>query len=93
MHLTGAIRIAEALDGWTIRFPVVDIKVSLNDGSYHDVDSSEMAFKIAGSMAIQEAMRRGGPVVLEPVMKVEVTTPGGIHGRRDRSAEREARQD
>ncbi|MEZ4522830.1 MAG: elongation factor G [Thermomicrobiales bacterium] len=68
--------IAEALEtGGPSGFPVVDIKVSLNDGSYHDVDSSEMAFKIAGSMAIQEAMRRGGPVVLEPVMKVEVTTP------------------
>ena len=51
------------------------MKVSLNDGSYHEVDSSEMAFKIAGSMAIQEAMRRGAPVVLEPVMKVEVVTP------------------
>jgi elongation factor G len=53
----------------------VDLKVSLVDGSYHDVDSSEMAFKIAGSMAIQEAMRRGGPVILEPVMKIEVVTP------------------
>src|SRR5690606_37937107 len=55
-------------------FPVVDAKVSLNDGSYHEVDSSEMAFKIAGSMAIQEALRRAGSVVLEPVMRVEVTT-------------------
>ena len=68
--------ISEALDtGGPAGFPVVDLKVSLIDGSYHDVDSSEMAFKIAGSMAIQEAMRRGGPVVLEPVMKVEVVTP------------------
>ncbi len=68
--------ISEAMDtGGPAGFPVVDVKVSLIDGSYHDVDSSEMAFKIAGSMAIQEAMRRGHPVVLEPVMKVEVVTP------------------
>ncbi len=68
--------IAEALDtGGPAGFPVVDIKVELIDGSYHDVDSSEMAFKIAGSMAIQDAMRRGHPVVLEPVMNVEVVTP------------------
>ena len=68
--------IEEALEtGGPAGFPVVDVKVSLNDGSYHEVDSSEMAFKIAGSMAIQEALRRAGSVVLEPVMKVEVTTP------------------
>jgi elongation factor G len=68
--------ISEAMDtGGPAGFPVVDVKVSLIDGSYHDVDSSEMAFKIAGSMAIQEAMRRAHPVVLEPVMKVEVVTP------------------
>ena len=68
--------ITEAMEtGGPAGFPVVDVKVSLNDGSYHEVDSSEMAFKIAGSMAIQEAMRRGHPVVLEPVMKVEVVTP------------------
>lgn len=68
--------IKEAMEtGGPAGFPVVDMKVSLDDGSYHDVDSSEMAFKIAGSMAIQEAMRRGHSVVLEPVMKVEVTTP------------------
>jgi len=68
--------IEEALNtGGPAGFPVVDVKVSLNDGSYHEVDSSEMAFKIAGSMAIQEALRRAGSVVLEPVMRVEVTTP------------------
>ncbi|CAN5682817.1 elongation factor G [soil metagenome] len=68
--------IVEAMEtGGPAGFPVVDLKVSLIDGSYHDVDSSEMAFKIAGSMAIQEAMRRGNPVVLEPVMRVEVVTP------------------
>jgi elongation factor G len=56
-------------------YPVVDVRVELIDGSYHDVDSSEMAFKIAGSMAFKEACRRAGPVLLEPVMDVEVVTP------------------
>ena len=54
---------------------MVDVRVELTDGSYHDVDSSEMAFKIAGSMAVQEAARRADPVLLEPVMAVEVVTP------------------
>jgi elongation factor G len=56
-------------------FPVVDIKVTLFDGSYHEVDSSEMAFKIAGSMGFKEAMRKASPALLEPIMKVEVVTP------------------
>jgi elongation factor G len=56
-------------------FPVVDIQATLYDGSYHDVDSSEMAFKIAGSMAFKEAMAKAKPVLLEPIMKVEVVTP------------------
>ena len=56
-------------------YPVIDIKVTLVDGSYHDVDSSEMAFKIAGSMAIQEAVTRASPVLLEPMMKIEVEAP------------------
>ena len=56
-------------------FPLVDIKVALYDGSYHDVDSSESAFKIAGSIALQEAAKRASPVILEPIMKVEVVTP------------------
>ena len=56
-------------------FPVVDVKVTLYDGSYHDVDSSEMAFKIAGSMCFKEAAGKARPVLLEPVMKVEVVTP------------------
>jgi elongation factor G len=56
-------------------YPVVDIKVTLFDGSYHEVDSSELAFKIAGSMAFKEGARRADPVLLEPIMKVEVVTP------------------
>jgi elongation factor G len=56
-------------------FPLVDIKVTLTEGSYHDVDSSEMAFKIAGSMALKEAARKADPALLEPVMSVEVVTP------------------
>ena len=66
----------EALEnGVKAGYPMVDVKVELVDGSYHDVDSSEMAFKIAGSMAIQEAARKANPVLLEPVMSVEVVTP------------------
>jgi elongation factor G len=61
-------------------YPVVDVRVTLVDGSYHDVDSSEMAFKIAGSMAIKEALRKSGPVLLEPVMSVEVVTPEDFMG-------------
>ena len=56
-------------------YPVVDVKVTLYDGSYHEVDSSEMAFKIAGSMCFKEGARRANPALLEPVMKVEVVTP------------------
>src|SRR5476651_2119795 len=56
-------------------YPVVDVKVTLFDGSFHDVDSNEMAFKIAGSMAFKEGAKRAKPVILEPIMKVEVTTP------------------
>ena len=56
-------------------YPVVDLKVTLIDGSFHEVDSNEMAFKMAGSMAFKEGVQRGGPVLLEPVMKVEVIAP------------------
>jgi elongation factor G len=61
-------------------YPVVDVKVSLYDGSYHEVDSSEMAFKIAGSMAFKEAMAKANPCLLEPIMKVVVTVPEDYMG-------------
>lgn len=68
--------IEEAMTGGVIAgFPLVDLKVALVDGSYHEVDSSEMAFKIAGSMAIKEAVRKASPVLLEPMMRVEVNSP------------------
>ena len=61
-------------------YPVVDIKAELYDGSYHDVDSSELAFSIAGSMALQEGVKKASPVLLEPVMKVVVVTPESFMG-------------
>ena len=68
--------VVEAMNNGVLAgYPVVDIKAKLYDGSYHDVDSSEMAFKIAGSMALQEGVRKADPVILEPVMKVNVITP------------------
>ena len=68
--------IQEALEAGVVAgYPVQDIKVTLYDGTYHEVDSSEMAFKIAGSMAIKKAMRAANPILLEPIFKVEVTTP------------------
>ena len=68
--------IEEALqNGPLLGFPIVDMKVKLYDGSYHEVDSSEMAFKVAASMAIREAMSKGGAAVLEPIMRVEAVTP------------------
>ena len=73
--------VKEALQGGVIAgYPVVDIKVTIFDGSYHDVDSNEMAFKIAGSMAVKEGVRRAKPVLLEPIMKVEVVTPEDYYG-------------
>jgi elongation factor G len=85
--------IKEALEGGVLAgYPMVDVKVALYDGSYHDVDSNEMAFKIAGSMAFKEAARRASPVLLEPVMHVEVVVPeefmgtiiGDLNSRRGR---------
>ena len=75
-------------------YPLVGIKATLLDGAYHDVDSSEMAFKIAGSMALQGSRPQGRPVLLEPIMEVEVRTPeeymgdviGDLNSRRGRSS-------
>ena len=73
--------IQEALEGGVLAgYPMVDVKATLYDGSYHDVDSNEMAFKIAGSMAFKEAARKASPVLLEPVMAVEVVTPEDYAG-------------
>jgi elongation factor G len=73
--------IKEALEGGILAgYPMVDVKATLYDGSYHDVDSNEMAFKIAGSMAFKEAARKASPVLLEPVMAVEVVTPEDFAG-------------
>jgi elongation factor G len=80
-------------------YPVVDIKCTLYDGSYHEVDSSEMAFKIAGSMAFKDGMKKADPVLLEPIMKVSVTVPeeymgdvmGDLNSRRGRIEGMEAR--
>jgi elongation factor G len=92
--------VREALDtGVLAGYPIVDIKVRLTDGSYHEVDSSEMAFKIAASMGFKEACRRAKPVLLEPVMDVEVVTPeeymgaivGDLNSRRGRIVSMEAR--
>jgi len=83
--------VKESLDsGVMAGYPVLDIKVTLTDGSYHEVDSSEMAFKIAASMAFKEGCRKCNPILLEPIMHVEITTPeeymgdviGDINGRR-----------
>ncbi|AZO96549.1 elongation factor G [Halocella sp. SP3-1] len=83
--------IIEAMENGVLAgYPMVDLKVSLNDGSYHEVDSSEMAFKIAGSIGFKEAAKKARPVILEPVMKVEVVVPeeymgdviGDLNGRR-----------
>lgn len=85
--------------GPMLGFPVVDMKVTIYDGSYHDVDSNEMAFKIAGSMALKEAVQKGAPAILEPIMRVEVTVPeeymgdiiGDINSRRGQIQGMEAR--
>lgn len=73
--------IKETLDGGVIAgYPVVDVKATLYDGSYHDVDSSELAFSLAGSLAAREGIKQAKPILLEPVMKVEVTTPEDFMG-------------
>ncbi len=73
--------VAEAMENGVLAgYPMVDMSVALYDGTYHDVDSSEIAFKIAGSMALQNAVKQAQPVILEPIMKVEVTTPDEFMG-------------
>jgi elongation factor G len=73
--------IREALDNGVLAgYPIIDLKVELVDGSYHDVDSSEMAFKIAGSMALKDGVKKAKPVLLEPIMDVEVVTPADYMG-------------
>src|SRR5262249_38975702 len=73
--------IREAMEkGILAGYPMTGIKVTLYDGSYHDVDSSEMAFKIAGSMAFQDAAKKAGPILKEPIMDVEVVTPEDYAG-------------
>jgi elongation factor G len=68
--------VKEAMDnGILAGYPIQDLKATVFDGSYHDVDSSEAAFKVAGSMAFKEAFRKASPIILEPIMKVEVVTP------------------
>jgi elongation factor G len=68
-------------EGGLAGYPVVDVKVTLFDGSYHDVDSSEMAFKIAGSMAFKDGSRRAHPILLEPLMSIEIITPEEFMGQ------------
>lgn len=90
--------VEETLNGGVIAgYPVVDVKATLYDGSYHDVDSSELAFKLAGALATREGVKKANPVLLEPVMKLEITTPeefmgdviGDVNSRRGRIEEME----
>ena len=74
-------------------YSLVDVKVAIVFGSYHEVDSNEMAFKICGSMAVKEAARKCKPIILEPIMKVDVTTPEAVHGRCHRRLQPPPRQD
>jgi elongation factor G len=92
--------IVEAMEGGVLAgFPVVNVKVTLHDGSFHEVDSSELAFKIAASIAFKDAVKRAEPILLEPIMEVEAVTPedflgevlGDLNGRRGRIEKMEAR--
>ncbi len=86
--------IVEAMQtGVLAGFPVIDVRVTLFDGSFHEVDSSEMAFKIAGSMAFKEGFMKSKPILLEPIMNVEDEDPGAVHGRRHRRPEQQKRED
>ena len=77
-------------DGGVHGFPVVDVRVDCFDGKYHSVDSSEMSFKMAGSLGFKEAMAKAGPVMLEPISLIEVTVPVRLPGRRDGRPQRPA---
>ena len=92
--------VKEAMTSGTLAgYPVVDVKVTVIDGSFHEVDSSEMAFKIAGSMAFKDACKKANPIILEPIMKAEVTVPeeymgdviGDLNSRRGKIANMEAK--
>ena len=83
--------IETAAKGYLAGFPVVDFKVTVYDGSYHDVDSSEMAFKLAARKAFKAAMEKAKPALLEPIMNVEVQAPGRIRRRPDGRHERPPR--
>jgi elongation factor G len=85
--------IKEALESGVLAgYPIIDIKATLVDGSYHEVDSSDIAFKMAGSMAVREGVKNANPIILEPIMKLEVATPkeflgdimGDLNARRAR---------
>src|SRR5207237_7218365 len=84
--------VAEAMQGVVAGYPVKDVRVRLHDGSYHTVDSSEMAFKVAGSLAMKQALEQASPVLLEPIMEVAVNAPedtvgdviGDLNSRRGR---------
>lgn len=93
--------VKEAMNGGILAsYPVVDVKVTVYDGTFHDVDSSEMAFKIAASMAFKDGMKKASPVLLEPIFKIEVVTPeeymgdvmGDLNSRRGRILGMEARK-
>ena len=92
--------IREALQSGTFGYEVMDVKATLVDGSYHEVDSSELAFQIAGSLAVKEALPKAGAVLLEPMMKVEVLVPeeylgdvmGNLNARRGRVSGMDMRQ-
>jgi elongation factor G len=88
-----------ATSGTLAGYPVVDVKITLTDGSFHEVDSSEMAFKIAGSMAFKDACKKANPIILEPIMKAEVIVPeeymgdviGDLNSRRGKISSMEAK--
>ena len=75
----------------SLGYPLVDIQIHLNDGKYHPVDSSDMAFQIAGSMAFATAIKQADPCLLEPIMNVSISAPGTVYGKYHRRPERTKR--